>query len=228
MFENIILIPYRNRKEHFDYFLKNSWPLIKENLPSTKLVIIEQEEGKLFNRGKLLNVGFKEYLDKTTYFITHDVDVNPKKSILHLYSNIIHEQEIVGIYSSPCITLGGIIKIKSDNIFKLNGFPNNFWGWGVEDRALYNRAVHFNYIIKFNILSKSIDADTHFTIFNNINDRHTENINSKTRFEYHIFQSLDKEKQLSHIMSSGLSDLDYEILERKDIEDNVEWIKVSI
>ncbi len=68
-YENVILIPYRNRKEHLTYFLEHSWILIKEHLPNSKLVIIEQDEGNLFNRGKVLNVGFKEYLDKTNYFL---------------------------------------------------------------------------------------------------------------------------------------------------------------
>ena len=24
-------------------------------------------------------------------------------------------------------------------MFKINGFPNNFWGWGGEDKAIRNR-----------------------------------------------------------------------------------------
>jgi hypothetical protein len=229
MYSNIILIPYRNRKVHLDYFLEHSWKLIRESLPNSKLVIIEQEEGKLFNRGKVLNVGFKEYLDKTKYFITHDVDINPLDSVLHLYKLEPNNDEIIGIYNSPCITLGGIVKLSNTTINILNGFPNNNWGWGIEDKVLYNRAVYFNKIIKFNIISNSIDKDRYFKIFNDINDRHKDNtINLRTHFEYDIFKNLDKEKQLNHIMSSGLNNLEYTILERRNIDTDIEIIKVSI
>ena len=34
----------------------------------------------------------------------------------------------------------------------INGFPNNFWGWGEEDKALQNRAEAFGIEIKKNEL----------------------------------------------------------------------------
>lgn len=229
MYDNIILIPYRNRKEHLDYFLTHSWKLIKEHLPNTKLVIIEQGEGKLFNRGKILNVGFKEYLDKTRYFITQDVDVNPNEQSIILYNKFPLDNEIIGIYNSPCKTLGGIIKISNEDIIKINGMPNDFWGWGVEDRVLYNRAMYHKYSISFNILSRTEKASKMFKSFNNINDRNKSTSFSKnTHFEYNIFNTLSNEKQLQHIMTSGLNNLEYTILERRDLEENVELIRVSI
>ena len=82
MYENIIIIPYRDRETHLEYFIKNTVPLIQEYLPNSKIVVIEQNEGKLFNRGMLLNIGFKEYQNKTRYFFTHDVDMNPSLEII--------------------------------------------------------------------------------------------------------------------------------------------------
>ena len=137
MYENVIVIPYRNRETHLKYFIDNTVPLIEEYLPNTKVVVIEQEEGKEFNRGCLLNVGFKEYENNTKYFITHDVDINPKELTLkNYYNKDVSDNDILGIYTSVCDTLGGIIKISNNNIFKINGFPNDYWGWGVEDKAL--------------------------------------------------------------------------------------------
>jgi len=228
-YENIILIPYRNRKEHLEYFLEHSWKLIQEHLPKTKLVIIEQDEGKLFNRGMVLNIGFQENKDKGNYFITHDVDVNPNEKAVELYKLIPDDKCIIGIYSSPCVTLGGILKIKNDTFSQMNGFPNNFWGWGVEDRALYNRAVCHNFKISFNIISRTEKAAEYFRIFNDVNDRKTDSAySSRDSFEYRVFQKLPKEKQLGHIMSSGLNTLEYTILEKKELQANVEWIKVHI
>ncbi len=224
MFDNIILIPYRNRKEHFDYFLKNSWTLIKKHLPNTKLVVIEQEEGKLFNRGKLLNVGFKEYLDKTKYFITHDVDVNPTMNALNT-SYINTDYDIIRINCPHKKSLGRICKLSSDSVNKINGHPNYIWGWGIEDRALFYRSV---------IMGCSVSP-----LYNKYNEfkslSHTSNVEIYkgekliiSEKENNIFNKATKEEQLNHIMSSGLNNLEYEILERKDIEENVEWIKVTI
>jgi hypothetical protein len=228
LYNNIILIPYRNRKQHIDYFLEHSWKLLKEHLPNTKLVIIEQEEGKLFNRGKLLNIGFTEYLDKTEYFFTQDVDVNPNKEAINLYNKIPNNNEIIGICCPPCKTLGCIIKIKNEDIKKINGFPNNFWGWGVEDRVLYNRAIYYDYNISF-IVNKNDKRQSYFYIFNDIDDRkRNQYFRKNTIFEYDIFHKLPKEKQLQHIMSSGLNNLEYTIIEKKELETNVEWIKVSV
>ena len=126
-----------------NYYIQNTIPLIEKYMPNTLIVIIEQDEGKLFNRGCILNIGFKEYQDQTKYFITQDIDINPKKDCLTKYYNKEINNIICGILISPCITLGGIVKISSDNIFKLNGFPNNIWGWGSEDKALENRRVFF-------------------------------------------------------------------------------------
>ncbi len=75
MYQNSIVIPYRNRKEHLDYFIKHTVPLIENLLLKTKVVVVEQCEGKLFNRGKLLNVGFKKYINETEYFITNEVEI---------------------------------------------------------------------------------------------------------------------------------------------------------
>ena len=52
MYQNIILIPYRNREKNLSYFIQNTIPLIEKYMPKTLVVIIEQDEGKLFNREK--------------------------------------------------------------------------------------------------------------------------------------------------------------------------------
>ena len=114
-------------------------PLLKKHLPNSKVVVVEQNEGKLFNRGAILNVVFKEYENKTKYFITHDVDLNPtEKCITKYYAKEVKNSDIIGIYTSIWNTLGGIIKVKNDTIYKINGFPNDILGWGTEDKAFFN------------------------------------------------------------------------------------------
>ena len=48
MFDNVIVIPYRNRERHLKYYLENTVPLLKQYLPNSKVVIIEQGQEGLF------------------------------------------------------------------------------------------------------------------------------------------------------------------------------------
>jgi len=227
---NIILIPYRNREEHLDYFLKNSVPLLKKHLDNLKVVIVEQANDKLFNRGILLNIGFKENIiyENALYF-THDVDTNPKEEIIMNYykQNIPDLNSIKGIYTSIWNTLGGIICFSKEPFFKINGFPNNFWGWGVEDKALQNRAEFCNINITKNFLSDTISGKEAFDIFNDNHDRQSPNLNYATTYEYELFHKMSFEKKLGHILSSGLNNLEYKIIQKKQINDFIELIKVD-
>ena len=137
MYNNIIIVPYRNREKQLNYFMENVVPLVKTNLQNTKIIIIEQEQGKIFNKGVLMNIGFKMYKNKTIYFIQNDIDLTPKKKCLEeYYSKNIENNEVLAILTSPCNVYGGIIKISNDAIHKINGYPNDIWGWGCEDKAL--------------------------------------------------------------------------------------------
>ena len=223
-FTNIILIPYRNRKEHLDLFIKDVIPLFELYLKPFKLVVIEQEEGKLFNRGMLLNIGFNEYKDKTQYFFTHDVDIIPtEKCVNELYTKNVYD--VIRIFNAHNLSLGGVIKIKHASIFNINGFPNMIWGWGIEDRALYYRYKIMNYSISSNYTN-----DNNFIKLYHKSNCETY-INEKiiiSEKENEIFNCNDKDRQIKHIMSSGLNNLEYKIINRKNLLDNIELIQVSI
>ena len=228
-FTNVILIPYRNRKEHLDLFIKDVIPLFELYLKPFKVVVIEQEEGKLFNRGMLLNIGFNEYKDKSKYFFTHDVDIYPnEKCIKELYTKQ-EDNNIVGIYTSHCNTLGGIIKFTNQHFQKINGFPNNFWGWGVEDKALQNRVDYIKIQVNKNILNNNPNRFDYFSIKNDVDDRHIGSLfNDKTHFEYDIFNTLQDSIKHKYILNSGLNNLEYKIINRKKIVEHIEIIKVSL
>jgi beta-1,4-galactosyltransferase 1 len=223
IYENIILIPFRKREEHLDYFIKNTVPLFETYLPNSKVVVIEQEEGKLFNRGMLLNIGFNEYKDKTKYFFTHDVDMNPTEEIVkYIYTE--NNEVIYRIKSAHNHSLGGIIKLKHNTIFDINGFPNHIWGWGIEDRALYfrcrikNISITNNKLNNFKILNHTSNAEVYTGEKKVISDIWREqNINK-----------LNTEQRNELIMSSGLNNLQYTIKEHKIIHEIVELITVGI
>jgi len=230
MYENIIVIPYRNRKAHLDHFIKRVVPLIKAHLPNSKVVVVEQDEGKLFNRGAVLNVAFKEFKDKTKYFITHDVDINPtEKCIKEYYLPEIKSNVVKGIYTSIHGTLGGIVKISSADLHKVNGFPNNIWGWGAEDKALQNRTEFYGIKKETNFLNTSKTRDdAFFKIFNNVNDREPVHHPKNYRIHYLEWKKYDAKKRETLILESGLNNLEYKVLERKDVNELVKIIKVKI
>ena len=224
MYQNIILIPYRNRKEHLEQFIKDAIPLFEKYLKPFKVIIIEQEEGKLFNRGMLLNIGFNEYKDKTQFFFTHDVDIIPTdKCVNELYTK--NNYDVIRIFNGHDKSLGGVIKLIHYSIFNSNGYPNYIWGWGIEDRALYyrynimNHTLSPNYTnnVNFIKLYHQPNCETYLNDKKNISDKENE-----------IFNCNDKQKQITHIMTSGLNNLEYTIIHRKNISDNLEIITVSI
>ena len=230
MYNTVICIPFRNRQQHLDYFLEHSWSRLIKHMPDVHLVIVEQsEDGKLFNRGALLNIAFQEFKDKTLYLMTHDVDINPTEdTILNYYCKDVSENAVMGIYTSESNTLGGIIKLRPDTILRCNGFPSNYWGWGAEDKALQNRCQHYEMAITKNILSNDPMRHSYFTIFEDVEDKHqSDSIGSLTLVEYR-FEKLTKEEQEEYILYSGMNTLSYKTLETKSLHPGITHMKVEL
>ena len=228
--KTVIIIPYRDREEHLNYFLKHSAPFIKENMNDVEILIVEQSNDKLFNRGKLLNIGVHYTNNEDTLFITHDVDVNPiALKTIDLYNLNVDENEIIGIYTSECNTLGGLIKFKGKTFNCINGFPNNFWGWGTEDKCLQNRAEFYNIKISKNIKNKDENRFEYFNIFDHAGRvRHPHEYGIHWHNEYNIFKNLSRENKEVIIKSSGLINIDYHVKDVLKINDYIKKILVDI
>ena len=230
IYDTIILIPYRNRSSHIQEFIKSVCPVISKFKLNIKIVVVEQVEGKLFNRGKLLNVGFKEYLDKAKFIITHDVDMIPNANILKsVYVSKDDDKEIGNIikFSTPhYASLGQVVKFSSESIKLNNGFPNNIWGWGIEDRAIYFRSVFKNINIKssnvkkkdFKILSHKSNAAPYVGEKKNISEKWSEK----------YISNLNEIEKLKMVSDDGINTLDYKIINREEINESIEIIKVEI
>lgn len=136
-----IIVPYRNRSTHLREFKK----LIVNYLEKTdilyEIIIIKQDDAKLFNRGALLNIGFKHAkILKCDYVVFHDVDMIPfdvdysySDKPIHLATNFINNREIFDSY------FGGVTLFPVDIFEKINGYSNKYWGWGYEDDDLLLR-----------------------------------------------------------------------------------------
>ena len=58
-----VIVPYRNRYEHIQAFKSSIVEYLESQNINFEIIIVEQDDAKLFNRGMLLNIGFKEAKD---------------------------------------------------------------------------------------------------------------------------------------------------------------------
>ena len=74
-----IIVPYRNRHSHLTEFKKQITSYLDDNsYDNYVIIIVEQYKVGLFNRGMLLNIGFKEAKKQNCdYVVFHDVDMKP-------------------------------------------------------------------------------------------------------------------------------------------------------
>jgi len=141
-----IIVPERNRLEHLQKFINWINKLNKLSNHNFDLYIINQNNFDKFNRGILLNIGYYIAKKNKLYqrYILHDVDSYPDQDLFNLYfsdldKNIHFASPHLGYKYNFENFLGGVFGIKSDDFEKINGFPNNFFGWGGEDDSFYNR-----------------------------------------------------------------------------------------
>jgi hypothetical protein len=179
-----ILIPFREQVEQGrGEQLKKFVSHIGRYHPDWTVLVIEQsDDGKKFNRGALLNVGTK-YAEKmgASYVIYHDVDLIPLSPLAKYYKEFPEEPIHIGSaykgkYANDTF-IGQVLSISIKDIKKINGFPNNFWGWGGEDDAMYRRLKKH----KLNIIKLPIS--TGFKVLEHTDTRKIPDAKNMTKWE---------------------------------------------
>lgn len=135
-----IIIPYRDRVTQLLHFLNYMHGFLMKQRIDYRIYIINQHGNGIFNRAKLMNVGFVEA--GTDYewdcYTFHDVDLLPEDDrILYTCPNSPRHLSR-GIdkfkYKLPYSTIfGGACQVNRDHFVMVNGFSNTYWGWGGED-----------------------------------------------------------------------------------------------
>ena len=146
----ILIVPFRenkfqNRAEQLDKFIQ----FYGKTMPI--LIVTQSDDGRGFNRGALLNIGY-DFLARSSgvkkqfdSFIMHDVDlIFPSEFVDKYYGSatdnkkreIIHYGKTIQNYYDYPDFLGGAIEFSRSAYEKINGFPNHIYGWGGEDDAL--------------------------------------------------------------------------------------------
>ena len=139
-----VVVPYRDRQSHLDEFLNTLPDYLSSEGILFHIYIINQVDECLFNRAKLLNVGFLESCETSDYTAFHDIDMLPIKSEAGY-----HYTETARQVHSPTIYSMGGISIVNNNINKdVNGWANSYWGWGGEDRNYMHRLRDKNIVLE--------------------------------------------------------------------------------
>lgn len=138
----IFIVPYRDRVRHKRELL-HCLNTILDGEDDWELFFAHQADRRPFNRGAMKNIGFlwarRRYPAhyKAITFIFHDVDTRPQYRGQFPYQT---EPGVVSHYYGTYYALGGAFAIKGADFERTGGFPN-FWGWGLEDNAMQDRAV---------------------------------------------------------------------------------------
>ncbi|KAJ8315216.1 hypothetical protein KUTeg_007366 [Tegillarca granosa] len=120
-----IIIPFRDRDMHLKLFLNNIHPFLQRQQLDYGIYVIDQ-------------------LYDYQCFIFHDVDLIPEYD-LNMYTcpeNPRHMSVAIDKYKYRlpyAHIFGGVVAITREQFQVVNGFSNQFFGWGGEDDDMFNR-----------------------------------------------------------------------------------------
>ncbi|XP_052751214.1 beta-1,4-N-acetylgalactosaminyltransferase bre-4-like isoform X2 [Galleria mellonella] len=152
-----IIVPFRDRKQHLAIFLNHMHPFLMKQEIDYGIFIVEQLGNANFNRAKLFNVGFleseKQKVGGWQCFIFHDVDLLPldQRNIYSCPSQPRHMSAAVDKFDFKLPykeIFGGVSAMTKEQFTKVNGFSNEYWGWGGEDDDMSARLRYLNYHIE--------------------------------------------------------------------------------
>ena len=152
-----LIVPYResphptshgqDRGIHLSCFVHYMKSFLSRIGREFHLFVIEQTDGALFNKGALFNAGCIIALsEKSDYMVLHDIDQFPESPA--------NTYEFPGFPTHLCTAssqfgyrlpykemVGGVFAISLRDYHRVNGYSNNYWGWGQEDDDFYFRLV---------------------------------------------------------------------------------------
>lgn len=145
-----IIIPYRDRENHLKRFLTYTQRFLERSKLTAEIIVVEQSGKEPFNRGKLLNVGFKQAKYDTV--IMQDVDMLPDYASYRPRCGATHLAGKASQFGRKMPFkeyFGGVTMFDKDSFISANGFPNNYWGWGAEDDEILRRCKSENIEIRW-------------------------------------------------------------------------------
>jgi predicted glycosyltransferase involved in capsule biosynthesis len=207
-----IVVPYRNREENLKVFLPSMQRFLS-NI-NYNILIVEQFDEKLFNRARLLNIGFDYVKDACDYVCFHDVDMIPIEADYGFPETPIHMATNASqfSYNLPYESYyGGVNLFSIQDFIKVNGYSNDYWGWGAEDDDMLKRIKHKGFdLVRRRGLYTSLEFGTA-----DVKRNHSS-----------YLENIKKLEGVYDYDSEGLNSLSYKLIGQLNIDDNVKVIKV--
>ena len=213
-----IVVPYRNREEHLSKFVPEMQKYLKDKVTRYEIVLVEQGDDKPFNRGKLLNVGFAES-KHADYFCFHDVDMIPVScdySPVEAPTHMATEAEQFGWKLPYEGYFGGVTMFDKASFEKINGYANEYWGWGAEDDDILARCqimgvATYRRTGRFHSLSHDRNID--------------QNLYNQNLTKLNLLLNKPTEKR---VLMDGLSNLNYTKVSERAISENSKMVTVTL
>ena len=138
-----VIIPYREREKHLERFIEYFTEFMSDKKINYQIFVIEQYDLKPFNRGRLLNIGYKIAIQNgCDYVCFHDVDMLPEEADYSYPTKPTHLASQLSNYNYGMPYdeyFGGVTLFNKYDFEVVNGYSNNYQGWGYEDDDLLNR-----------------------------------------------------------------------------------------
>jgi hypothetical protein len=217
-----VVVPFRDREPHLQALLPALSRVLDARGITYRVIVAEQTPGQLFNRGLMKNIGAHVAEEEADYFCFQDVDTLPETAhydrpsqplrLIKRYSRTFRPTP--EFYGS---TFAGAISMRREHFRAANGFDNGYWGFGNEDEDFFLRLL----------LVGLVPHEDRCGVFNEFENPQTEATDrtpavrsgNKRRMIWQCFTG--------RIGASGLSDLSFRILARRD-EGRVTRVTVEV
>ena len=229
-----LITVYRNDKKNtrlyqkrlFVYWLNKMLTQICSNYT---IIVVEQQKDDYFNIGKLKNVGYdflKKKGKKYDNYIFSDIDTIPDSELIQYYFKVTdslnalatsgtrYEDKSGNKKKKPFV--GALISCTGYTYEELNGYPNNFIGWGDEDTNLLLRLYEIGKPLYENKKGKIIDIEelglTKKTVESKLEELNKEKLREEKVYE--------KNMNYKNFRENGLSNLNYSVLFEDEYKNN--------
>jgi hypothetical protein len=149
----LILVTERDRQKQQEVFLRTITSYLAQKNVGYSIYVVHQNNSNSFNKALLYNIGYKIAIHNIEfdYIIMHDIDLilngefnyGYTDGLSNLYGTITNffygEGHVTSPPNHPFV--GGISIISRNNFSKINGYSNQFEGWGYEDTNFAYRAI---------------------------------------------------------------------------------------